>query len=177
MAKKYNKCTKCEIDTPLNYSKYCDECRLQISLTNLKKAGYKPKDRSCRKCNETFFATGPSSVHCPICAPEIHKEKSKISHDKSRRRKGVNVGIGSGNSLKGIEHPSYVNGTGMYRNIARNAKGDTCERCNITLDFSTKKWCVHHKDHNRLNNALDNLELLCRSCHALEHRIGHLPNR
>lgn len=180
MAKKYIKCTNCEIDTPLNYSKYCDECRLQISLTNLQKAGYKPKDRSCRKCNETFLATGPSSVHCPICAPEIHKEKSKISNDKYRREKGVDVGVGSGGKQKqGSEHYSYRNqyrlsenyGTGNYRKRAREVKGNTCEKCSITLDFTVKwSWCVHHKDKDRTNNNIDNLELLCRKCHAIEHK-------
>lgn len=37
--------------------------------------------------------------------------------------------------------------------------------------------CVHHKDHNRLNNALENLELMTISehskLHAKEKRIGH----
>lgn len=30
--------------------------------------------------------------------------------------------------------------------------------------------CVHHKDHNRKNNALENLELVDRSKHSREHR-------
>lgn len=28
---------------------------------------------------------------------------------------------------------------------------------------------VHHKDRNRLNNAVENLEILCLNCHAEEH--------
>lgn len=184
MAKKYIKCTKCDTDTPLNYSKYCDECRLQISLDNLQKAGYKPKDRACRKCNETFFAIGPSAVHCSTCASEIHKEKVKITMDNYRRRKGINVGVGSGNNPWDENHGSYGNqfavksrpdyGTKNYRKFAREVKGNTCEKCNILLDFTVKwSWCIHHKDRNRKNNNINNLELLCRKCHAIEHKCNN----
>lgn len=178
MAKKYIKCIKCDIDTPLNYAKYCNECRLQISLNSLQRAGYKPKDRLCRKCSETFFAIGPSSIHCSICAPKVHKQKSKLTNDNYRRRKGIDVGIGSGNNQKGSDNHAYINGIKNYSSRAREAKGNTCERCNILLNFTTRKWGVHHKDRDRTNNKLENLELLCSRCHNLEHNcISHLPNR
>lgn len=47
-------------------------------------------------------------------------------------------------------------------------RGHRCERCQL------EQWLnnpipleVHHKDGDRLNNGLDNLELLCPNCHAL----------
>ena len=47
-------------------------------------------------------------------------------------------------------------------------RGHKCEECANT------KWLgkdipleIHHKDGDRTNNALDNLELLCPNCHAL----------
>lgn len=46
-------------------------------------------------------------------------------------------------------------------------KGNKCEKCN------NEKWFdnvitleVHHKDGNRTNNNLENLELLCPNCHS-----------
>ena len=36
---------------------------------------------------------------------------------------------------------------------------------------------VHHKDHNRSNNNLDNLELMSRSEHCRHHAIEKLPHR
>ena len=40
-----------------------------------------------------------------------------------------------------------------------------CEICG-----STQKLDVHHKDENASNNALDNLQVLCRSCHMKIHK-------
>jgi hypothetical protein len=46
----------------------------------------------------------------------------------------------------------------------RRARKDACERCGVT-----EQLCVHHKDENRYNNELSNLETLCRRCHQLHH--------
>lgn len=47
-------------------------------------------------------------------------------------------------------------------------KGNKCENCLLT---EWQKYPivleVHHKDGNRTNNNLDNLQLLCCNCHAL----------
>jgi len=40
-----------------------------------------------------------------------------------------------------------------------------CERC-----LQDHSLLVHHKDRNRQNNNENNLEVLCTSCHAVEHR-------
>jgi hypothetical protein len=45
-------------------------------------------------------------------------------------------------------------------------RGKSCERC--TYD-KYKILVVHHKDRNRNNNDLTNLELICPNCHAEEH--------
>jgi 5-methylcytosine-specific restriction endonuclease McrA len=33
---------------------------------------------------------------------------------------------------------------------------------------------VHHRDRNPHNNAFENLEVLCPTCHSLEH-LKHIP--
>ena len=65
------------------------------------------------------------------------------------------------------EYPPHWNGgVGIYRRF----KKSNCERCN-----SENKLLVHHKDHNRLNNSIDNLETLCYRCHMVHHNcISHL---
>lgn len=51
--------------------------------------------------------------------------------------------------------------------LLRN-RGGVCERC----DYNKKQILqVHHKDRNRENNDLNNLELICPNCHAEEHYL------
>lgn len=47
-------------------------------------------------------------------------------------------------------------------------RGGVCERCG----YSKKEILhVHHKDRNRNNNDLANLELICPNCHYEEHHL------
>lgn len=67
-------------------------------------------------------------------------------------------------------HPSFttVRGTMLRRGMIT-----ACARCGYSE--SRAILGVHHKDRNRNNNSLDNLEVLCPNCHSLEHskHVGH----
>lgn len=52
-----------------------------------------------------------------------------------------------------------------YRTKAFRYYGKECGRCQ-----SEDKLEVHHKDRNRSNNEIENLEVLCRECHVDEHK-------
>jgi hypothetical protein len=52
----------------------------------------------------------------------------------------------------------------MATQILHNLLGGQCQRCG-----STTKLNIHHKDKNRKNGDISNLELLCRSCHLKVH--------
>jgi 5-methylcytosine-specific restriction endonuclease McrA len=126
--------------------------------------------RFCLQCNKEFF-TFPSqvkrgggkfcSIGCgttyrnihnnPTKDPEVRKKISEnhapvpwLNADPLRNYKGVNVQT--------------------YRKKAIRYYGKMCMRCN-----STENIHVHHKDRNRKNNELENLEVLCKTCHDLEH--------
>ncbi len=49
-----------------------------------------------------------------------------------------------------------------------NAKGKTCEKCGYDVYQILE---IHHKDRNRNNNELNNLELLCPNCHTTKHYL------
>lgn len=55
-----------------------------------------------------------------------------------------------------------------YRELAFSTYAAKCARCNY--DKNTLALDVHHKDKNRSNNNVDNLEILCCNCHMIYHR-------
>jgi 5-methylcytosine-specific restriction endonuclease McrA len=69
----------------------------------------------------------------------------------------------------GEAHPNWQGGIKpeYYQRIAFAAHGRACQRCG-----STRHLNVHHKDENRRNSKVGNLEVLCRSCHNREHGLG-----
>jgi len=73
-------------------------------------------------------------------------------------------------SKLGEKNPNWKNGTGsFYRRIAYETFGYKCNRCEIT---DKRLLLVHHKNCDRQNNVIENLEILCRNCHWIEHHKG-----
>jgi hypothetical protein len=61
-----------------------------------------------------------------------------------------------------------TNSPTTYRRRALMEFGARCNRCGYSSEV--KMLDCHHKDSDRANNYLDNLEILCVWCHALETR-------
>ena len=58
--------------------------------------------------------------------------------------------------------------SGTIRNYLLDKFLDTCSNCgNKTWMGETLPLEVHHKDGNKRNNKLENLEILCPNCHSL----------
>jgi hypothetical protein len=59
----------------------------------------------------------------------------------------------------------------------RNLHKFKCEKCQVDLSRHDNQYYleVHHKDHNKMNNAKENLECLCVECHARAD-AGHVRN-
>lgn len=70
----------------------------------------------------------------------------------------------------GKEYPTYKNGTGSFRKEIKLNKKDIehCQNCKKKLE----KINIHHIDKNRLNNNMENLMILCTSCHNAIHDNG-----
>lgn len=57
------------------------------------------------------------------------------------------------------------------RNIILRKQGNICGSCK-TLFSHLVPHEIHHLDHNRKNNDLNNLIALCSNCHAAHHRFN-----
>ena len=72
-----------------------------------------------------------------------------------------------GKRQRGAKHPNWRGGSSMYRANALREHGAVCNRCGYCVVFGVLE--VHHKDRDHTNVALENLEVLCPTCHRVEH--------
>lgn len=167
-------CTKCGEEKPLeNFHKdkvskdgYRSQCKTCRNVKNPKpKTPPKILDKKvCKKCNIEFMPTSNRQKWCSICSPiERRKNRLKSCNDYYHAHKQL-----KGCHPRGENSSSYKDGIGLYKK-QRKSK---CERCG-----SDNHLVVHHKDRNRHNNALNNLETLCRKCHFKEHHIKDSKGR
>lgn len=125
--------------------------------------------KTCLLCTNTFIVTGRNHKYCSSCA----KKRQQAAIKSWAISKGRLNGKGSGSST-GIGHlnPNFIHGRSVFRRWAKEKKLSLghCERCLKSLEKATHwEWVGHHRDHNKHNNSKDNLELLCKRCHQLEH--------
>jgi 5-methylcytosine-specific restriction endonuclease McrA len=68
---------------------------------------------------------------------------------------------------KSMQGKGYKNGAHGFRKRALEHYGCKCQKCGYDKYVSVLD--VHHKDYDRTNNELDNLEVLCVRCHIEKH--------
>lgn len=132
----------------------------------------------CNRCSSSFDGVGPASLYCEVCRAhrivEI-KEDNRLRIAKRRVASGEikNPGVGKGGAnVRGVKASGYKHGKYTFETVRNFLKEERrfCERCAADLIEATHYfWVVHHKDHNHWNHSLDNLELLCKRCHQVEH--------
>lgn len=116
----------------------------------------KRQPKKCERCAAPFIPTGNNCKRCPDCRIEANKENRQTYWQHYYKKKGYSQGGTKNNNWKGGVANSY------YRKIAFDHYGKVCQRC------GGKAVLVHHKDENRYNNELPNLEPLCKRCHQVD---------
>jgi hypothetical protein len=115
------------------------------------------KPKTCSVCKNKYLPTSNRQKYCPDCKKEIQKQWDKDKYKRRYVKKGYNQ--------KGKNNNNWTGGTApYYKRIAYEAYGKVCNRCG-----SENEIVVHHKDRNRKNNDITNLEVLCKKCHQHEH--------
>lgn len=112
------------------------------------------------------------NVECALCGTAFFKKEAHKAGSKSglffccRAHKDIAQRIGG---LEAIQPGHYGLGGShkTYRKIAFRAHGKICNRCEYEGVPGVLE--VHHVNRDRSNNAPENLEVLCPTCHRVEH--------
>jgi hypothetical protein len=123
-----------------------------------------PKHAEAKYCSKSCAVEDKSrknsfKVNCSYCG----RLTSKPINKKVRSKTGK---FYCNKTCKDLGH--MYDSEVTYRSKALHFYGESCNRCGYEL--IEKMLDVHHKDGNRSNNTIENLEVLCVWCHALETR-------
>jgi len=107
---------------------------------------------------------------CDYCDTEIYRRPKDYKKSKSGNffcSRACHCAWENENVRCGANAPNWRAGEYVYRLILKRTETkEECRRCGTN---DKRVLVVHHKDRNRKNNALENLEWLCRNCHAIVH--------
>lgn len=128
-----------------------------------------------RSCSSTYNGRTEkiSNATCSGCSKEFYKTPSSKNNSRSglyfccRECKDKAQRIGG---IEDIQPNHYNTGESNYRVKAYREYEIKCNRCGY--DEHPEILEVHHKDKNRKNNDIKNLEVLCPNCHKIEHMIN-----
>ena len=151
----------------------------------------KLSSHNCLQCGKEFFAPLKAEakycnkecnglhkrtrieVSCFRCGKKFERHLNKIQERNycSRFCKERDQEAGGPLAL-----PHYGSGSQHYRPRALRAHGKKCNLCGF--DEDERMLDVHHRDGDRSNGHINNLEVLCVWCHALHTRkvMGSSPN-
>ena len=153
-------------------ARYCPACNPHLKENRFKTHRDKPlqrKPKICEWCNKSFIPRSPNVRFCDDCKKELrrlHFLRKPILKCKCCG----GYYIPTGNNQKRCEFCGFKQmSAGNHRTIAFENFPHICNRCGKSVTLTTSH--VHHKDRNPKNNTLDNLEILCTSCHRHEHMV------
>jgi predicted nucleic acid-binding Zn ribbon protein len=114
----------------------------------------------CIKCSNVIINKPKNAKFCSDrCRNAFNSLKHRVKTGKIKC-----PGVGSGGNQFETDNHQYKHGKNTYHNKAFRKLPNMCNRCG-----SEEFLLVHHIDHNRDNNELYNLEILCKRCHQEHH--------
>lgn len=122
-----------------------------------------------KKCQFQAQRTG-QIANCAYCGKSIYRKRRDLRRSKSGRvfcNKSCHCAWENKHRRIGIFAPNWRGGQYVYRDLMRKNKAQPI--CSICGYEDERVLVVHHKDGNRKNNQIENLEWLCRNCHYLLH--------
>lgn len=122
-----------------------------------------------KKCQNISQITSKEFV-CHYCGKKVTRNPSNIAKSKSGNffcNNSCAMAWKNSELKSGANHYLWNGGRATYRGrLLRNSDKIRCKRCGIE---DVRVLDAHHKDSDRQNNAVENLEWLCKNCHYLAH--------
>ncbi len=114
------------------------------------KLEWESTDHFCETCGKKLTEKYASGRFCCLECAKIYSTKNKLTLDK----------------LELEQLPITTSAVKRFL-LDNNYKENKCEICGITEWQGKPIVCqLHHKDGNRKNNKLSNLQMLCPNCHS-----------
>jgi hypothetical protein len=148
-----------------------------------------PEKRECRNCGSPFFAMPGSKVtHCSIacfnrrgrrkadmvrtcvhCANEYTRSAGQTKRRFCSRECAIEHNRGRGRIGTQYDLPIFTqrNKRPPKQRLDMKEHFRACQRCGWNEEPAILHR--HHKNRDRKNNAMSNIEVLCPTCHVLEH--------
>jgi 5-methylcytosine-specific restriction endonuclease McrA len=175
----------------VKYEKFCQHCSKQFFVPEYRKdtalfcgrscmalSARTVQKTTCEVCNTVFEHIASRANKAKYCSPNCYHTamkgkgtfeytclhcKTKFLSAPSKKRKYC--------SRACINKSAIENWQGDFSTVRKNMKRrgllNSCQRCGF--DQNAQILGVHHKDRNRSNNSMENLEVLCPNCHSIEH--------
>lgn len=126
--------------------------------------------KSCSiKCRSKAQRNG-KWVKCENCGKKVYRTPRDFRKSKNKRffcSVNCHCSWENKNVRCGVNAPNWIAGESAYRDLMHRHKIPLiCSRCGIS---DRRVLIVHHKDGNRKNNNIDNLQRICCNCHAIIH--------
>ena len=151
--------------------KECHLCKTEFNapLSEDKRGNARFCSLTCANRHNAFKRSPLPNFKCAYCNQDLHRSLSKQKQSKSNlffcsrdcKDKAQRLG-----GIEAIQPDHYGNRSSTYRNFALRSLPNKCNRCPYD---TLEALIVHHKDKDRSNNDLNNLEILCANCHMIEH--------
>jgi len=138
----------------------CQVCKTKFSVISHRQKTAKYCSKKCY--TQAMIGRGNTSYKCLHCSKVFLGSQS---HKRKYCSRACN-----GKSRKETFKPKF---TTVRKAMLARGLINKCERCGF--DQYPQILGVHHKDRNRNNNEINNLEVLCPNCHSIEH-MKHTPH-
>lgn len=137
-----------------------------------RKKNRKEVKRICKNCQQEFIASlwHPlvkfCSQKCRSRYYKIHNRKKILAYKRIVRKSERYLAWKRNYDRNYKDKIRY----GGLRRPAMERANFSCEECGA--EYPNVNLVVHHKDGNKQNNIMANLQVLCRICHARLHQYG-----